>query len=202
MNTIQNLKNELLQQLNDVMDNTQPTKNLSKGVEIAVYPLSDDALTSNETITIYNYDQLQALQDLVSLQGEYDVEVQYLDSEYHLWGEALYNITYFVKLATRFPEIPVEVINWVIDNFGDAEDVEEILNDIKENDLNYMIVEATDELQAFYEWIDVYEELDISSDLQAYFNYEKYMTDRVEHGTLNIQQLAFNKYLVIDTKNY
>ena len=57
MNTIQNLKNELLQQLNDVMDNTQPTKNLSKGVEIAVYPLSDDALTSNETITIYNYDQ-------------------------------------------------------------------------------------------------------------------------------------------------
>ena len=105
-------------------------------------------------------------------------------------------------MATRFPEIPVEVINWVIDNFGDAEDVEEILNDIKENDLNYMIVEATDELQAFYEWIDVYEELDISSDLQAYFNYEKYMTDRVEHGTLNIQQLAFNKYLVIDTKNY
>ena len=199
MNTIQNLKNELLQQLNDVMDNTQPTKNLSKGVEVAVYPLSDDALTSNETITIYNYDQLQDLQDLVSLQGEYDVEVQYLDSEYHLWGEALYNITYFVKLATRFPEIPVEVINWVIDNFGDAEDVEEILT---QNDVDYMIVEATGEQQAFYKWLDVYDEIDVPGDLQAYFNYEKYMTDRVKHGTLNIQQLAFNKYLVIDTKSY
>ena len=199
MNTIQNLKNELLQQLNDVMDNTQPTKNLSKGVEIAVYPLSDDALTSNETITIYNYDQLQALQDLVSLQGEYDVEVQYLDSEYHLWGEALYNITYFVKLATRFPEIPVEVINWVIDNFGDAEDVEEILT---QNDVDYMIVEATGEQQAFYKWLDVYDEIDVPGDLQTYFNYEKYMTDRVKHGTLNIKQLAFNKYLVIDTKSY
>lgn len=202
MNTIQNLKNELLQQLNDVMDNTQPTKNLSKGVEIAVYPLSDDALTSNETITIYNYDQLKAVKYLVSLAGEYDVETQYLDSEYHLWGEGLYNIDYLIETASKYPELAIEVINWVIDNFGDAEDVEEILNDIKENDLNYMIVEATGEQQAFYKWLDVYDEIDVPGDLQTYFNYEKYMTDRVKHGTLNIQQLAFNKYLVIDTKNY
>lgn len=180
MNDYKLLQNELNQKLNDAMQHKTHAKNLSKGVEVAVYPLSYDALTSNQTMTIYDYNQLQALQDLVSLQGEYDVEVQYLDSEYHLWGEALYNITYFVKLATRFPEIPVEVINWVIDNFGDAEDVEEILT---QNDVDYMIVEAT-------------------GDLQTYFNYEKYMTDRVKHGTLNIQQLAFNKYLVIDTKNY
>lgn len=202
MNTIENLKKELSQKLFETMRNTTHGKNLYKGIEVACYPLSDDALTGNETMTVYNYEQLKALQDLVSLQGEYDVEVQYLDSEYCLWGEALYNISYFIELATKFPEIPVEVISYLLNELPD--DCEDILTSWanEEEEIDYIIVNATDELQAFYEWLDVYDEIDIPSHLQTYFDYEKYMTDRVKHGTLNIKEIGFNKYLIIDTKQY
>lgn len=199
---LKQLQAELSKKLFDIMRHTAYSENIYKGIEVAVYPLSYEAVTGNETMTIYNYRQLQALKDLVSLQGEYDVEVQYLDSEYCLWGEALYNISYFIELATKFPEIPVEVISYLLNELPD--DCEDILTSWanEEEEIDYIIVNATDELQAFYEWLDVYDEIDIPSHLQTYFDYEKYMTDRVKHGTLNIKEIGFNKYLIIDTKQY
>lgn len=199
------LQAELSQKLFETMRNTTHGQNLYKGIEVACYPLSDEALTSNETMTIYNYRQLQALKDLVSLQGNYDVEVQYLDSEYPLYGEAIYNIDYFLELATRFPEVPAIVINYVIDNYGDVEDVEEILTVVNEgdSDFNYAVINAEDEMDAFFEFIDIFEYFnDIPAEYHRYINWEQLFTDNVTHGTMNIKQIGTRQYLMIDTKEY
>ena len=199
------LQAELSQKLFETMRNTTHGQNLYKGIEVACYPLSDEALTSNETMTIYNYRQLQALKDLVSLQGNYDVEVQYLDSQYPLYGEAIYNIDYFLELATRFPEVPAIVINYVIDNYGDVEDVEEILTVVNEgdSDFNYAVINAEDEMDAFFEFIDIFEYFnDIPAEYHRYINWEQLFTDNVTHGTMNIKQIGTRQYLMIDTKEY
>lgn len=202
---LKQLQAELSKKLFDIMRHTAYSENIYKGIEVAVYPLSYEAVTGNETMTIYNYRQLQALKDLVSLQGEYDVEVQYLDSDYPLYGEAIYNIDYFVELATRFPDVPAIVINYVIDNYGDVEDVEEILTDMNDGDsvFNYAVINAEDEMDAFFEFIDIFEYFnDIPAEYHSYINWEQLFTDNVTHGTMNIKQIGTRQYLMIDTKEY
>lgn len=199
------LQAELSKKLFDIMRHTAHGENIYKGIEVACYPLSDEALTSNETMTIYNYRQLQALKDLVSLQGNYDVEVQYLDSDYHLYGEAIYNIDYFLELATRFPEVPAIVINYVIDNYCDVEDVEDILTAMNDGDrvFNYAVINAEDEMDAFFEFIDIFEYFsDIPAEYHTYINWEQLFTDNVTHGTMNIKQIETRQYLMIDIKEY
>ena len=199
------LQSELSKKLFDIMRHTAYSENIYKGIEVAVYPLSYEAVTGNETMTIYNYRQLQALKDLVSLQGEYDVEVQYLDSDYPLYGEAIYNIEYFVELATRFPDVPAIVINYVIDNYGDVEDVEEILTAMNDGDsvFNYAVINAENEMDAFFEFIDIFDYFnDIPAEYHTYINWEQLFTDNVTHGTMNIKKIGTRQYLMIDTKEY
>ena len=199
------LQSELSKKLFDIMRHTAYSENIYKGIEVAVYPLSYEAVTGNETMTIYNYRQLQSLKDLVTLQGEYDVEVQYLDSDYPLYGEAIYNIEYFVELATRFPDVPAIVINYVIDNYGDVEDVEEILTAMNDGDsvFNYAVINAENEMDAFFEFIDIFDYFnDIPAEYHTYINWEQLFTDNVTHGTMNIKKIGTRQYLMIDTKEY
>lgn len=200
----QSKKAEVLERLSkalfDVKRNTAPAKNLQAigGIEVACYPLNYDAVTSNETLTIFNYEELQALKDLVSLEGHYDVEVQYLGTEpahqYKIFGLANDSIEMTVKLACEYPEVDMALISYLMNEFaGGIDEIRDALDNA--DDIVWDVYPTHSSVEAFKDFVTDYDYVQIPNDLESYINYERMMSDYIDITAFQINHMTF----VIDT---
>ena len=200
----QSKKAEVLERLSkavfDAKRNTTPAKNLQRmgGIEVACYPLNHDAVTSNETLTIFNYEQLQALKDLVSLEGRYTVEIQYLGTEpaheYRIFGLANDSIDMTVKLACEYPEVDVALISYLINEFaGGIDEVRDALNNA--DAIVWDVYPTHSTVEAFQDFVNDHDYVQIPQDLKSYINYERMMADYMDITAFQINDMTF----IIDT---
>lgn len=200
----QSKKAEVLDRLSkavfDAKCNTTPAKNLQLmgGVEVACYPLNHDAVTSNETLTIFNYDQLQALKDLVSLEGRYSVEIQYLGTEpaheYRIFGLANDSIEMTVKLACEYPEVDVALISYLMNEFaGGIDEVRDALNNA--DSIKWDVYPTHSIVEAFQDFVNDHDYVQIPQNLKSYINYERMMADYMYITAFQINDVTF----IIDT---
>lgn len=200
----QSKKAEVLERLSkalfDVKRNTAPAKNLQimGGVEVACYPLKHDAVTSNETLTIFNYEELQALKDLVSLEGRYNVEIQYLGTEpaheYRVFGLANDSIEMTVKLACEYPEVDVALISYLMNEFaGGIDEIRDALDNA--DDIVWDVYPTHSSVEAFKDFVTDYDYVQIPNDLESYINYERMMNDYIDITAFKINNMT----IVIDT---
>lgn len=191
---------ELRNKLLEVKKNTKASQNLLPGVEVCCYPLNCDAPTEMETLTVFNYEELQALKDLVSCGGLWDVEVQYLgmgtpETEYKIFGIATDLIETTIELATKFPEVDLSLISFLMDD--SAGDVQSVIEALEQwDDIVWDVYPTNSCKDAFIEFITDHAYIDVPSDLITYIDFGKMMNDFVEITALQIQH---NKTFIIDT---
>ena len=210
-NLVAELRAKLTKELHDTMKETKPSKNLPNGVKICVVPINPDAYqyTQPETMTVYHYEHKEALKRLVSLDGRFDVEVQYMgvvnshgkyDNDADIFGEARHDIESFINLCSWFPSVPMYLVSWCINHFDTIEEAVEALAQHTEEYVAFTFETYTydNKTDAFIAFLEDYEDVlnGIPSHIKPYIDWKAMMNDR-EGIDIFIQQLEPRRFLVV-----
>ena len=202
------LRSKLSKDLYNTMMNTKSLENLRRGVTVTVKAINTNDINEPETMTVYNFEQLEALKALVSLDGQYDVEVT-LESAFivarpnpEIFGMARHKIETFIKLCSEFEEVPAKMVAFLINKYHGEDNAKlyQYLQDINEDYGDFIVYTESSYSfpeDSFTEFLEMHEDLcDVPTHIQNYIDFTQMLKDRLKND-IHLQKLDDGTWLVV-----
>ena len=122
--------------------------------------------------------------------GDNDIEIQLFDYDYK--GKLNdYNLESFLELCEDYPSVqPQDIIYLLQHNY--EHEVREILD----KDILYVIIEEDSKVEAFREFIETYDIIQIPEYLKSWIDWEQVLYDYECNGT-NVNRVDYRTYLIV-----